>query len=88
LGFCVYHSDGKRKFSLINMPIALAPIHEEMQIARVACDRKESTRLAALGVIEGAPVTVLSSLHGAVIVLIKGARLALDHKTASHIFVA
>ena len=73
---------------MINMPIALAPIHEEMQIARVACDRKESTRLAALGVIEGASVTVLSSLHGAVIVLIKGTRLALDHKTASHIFVA
>lgn len=88
MAFCVYHSDGKRKFSWINMPIALAPIHEEMQIARVVCDRKESTRLAALGVIEGASVTVLSSLHGAVIVLIKGTRLALDHKTASHIFVA
>ena len=70
------------------MPISLAPINEELVIARVACDAKENTRLAALGLTKDAKVTVLSSQLGAVVVLIKGSRLALDRQTAARIFVA
>jgi ferrous iron transport protein A len=70
------------------MPIALAPIQEEMTVARISCDSKEALRLAALGLHKDAKVTVLSSMGGAVVVLIKGSRLALDRQTASRIFVA
>lgn len=70
------------------MPIFLAPIEQEVTISRVGCDPKESARLAALGVLKDAKVKVLSSQHGAVVVLVRGSRLALDRVTASKIFVA
>lgn len=70
------------------MPIALAPLNQEMTVARVACDPKELSHLAALGIVKDAKLVVLSSQKGAVVVLVKGSRLALDHQTASKIFVA
>ncbi len=70
------------------MPIFLAPIQQEVTISRVGCDPKEASRLAALGLLKDARVTVLSSQHGAVVVLIRGSRLALDRVTASKIYVA
>lgn len=70
------------------MPIAFAPLNQEMTIARVACDAKDNSHLAALGLTKGAKITVLSSQAGAIVALIKGSRLALDHHTASKIFVA
>ena len=70
------------------MPIALAPLNQEMTVVRVACNPKELSHLAALGIVREAKVTVLSSTMGAVVVLVKGSRLALDHLTASKIFVA
>ena len=70
------------------MPIAFAPINVEMTIMRVAYDSKENARLAALGIAKDARVTVLSSQGGAVVLLVKGSRLALDRQTASKIFVA
>ena len=70
------------------MPIALAPINEQMQIIRVVCDSKENARLASLGVTKGASIVILNSQKGAVVILVKGSRLALDRGTASRIFVA
>ena len=70
------------------MPIALAPIYQQMRVVRLACDQKDASRLAALGLTKDAEVTVLSSEHGAVVVLVMGSRLALDHNIASKIFVA
>ena len=71
------------------MPIALAPLNEEVKVAAVRCDNKENSRLAALGLTKDAKVTVLSSSSGgAVVILLKGSRLALDRITASKIFVA
>ncbi len=70
------------------MPIALAPVNEEVTVARINLNAKENARLAALGLTKDAKVTVLSSTGGAVVILIKGSRLALDRVTASRIFVA
>ncbi|MBE6126566.1 MAG: ferrous iron transport protein A [Erysipelotrichaceae bacterium] len=70
------------------MPIFLAPIDREVTIRHVGCEPKESARLAALGLCKDTKVTVLSSQHGAVVVLIRGSRLALDRVTASKIIVA
>ena len=70
------------------MPIAFAPLNQEMTIVRVTCEPKELSHLAALGIVKDAKVTVLSSQAGSVVVLIKDSRLALDRQTASHIFVA
>ena len=70
------------------MPIALAPLHQEMTVVRIACDPKELSHLAALGIVKDAKVTVLSSQMGAVVISVLGSRLALDYKTASKIFVA
>lgn len=70
------------------MPIALAPLNQEMTIARVCCDEKDAAHLAALGLTKNAKISVMSECMGAVVVLIRGTRLALDHKIASKIFVA
>ena len=70
------------------MPIALAPLNQEIRIVRVGCDEKETNRLASLGLVRNAPVTLLSSAKGSVVLLVKGSRLALDHQTAAKIFVA
>ena len=70
------------------MPIALAPLNEELTIARITLDPKDHSHLAALGLIKDAKVTLLSRVAGAVVISVKGTRLALDRKTASNIFVA
>ena len=70
------------------MPIALAPLNEEIRIVRIACAPKDAAHLAALGLTKDSSVTVLSSVAGAVVVLVKGTRLALDHQIAAKIFVA
>lgn len=70
------------------MPITIAPTEKELVVVRVACDPKEVSHLAALGIVKEAKVEVLSSQHGAVVLLVKGSRLALDRQTASKIFVA
>ena len=70
------------------MPISLAPLEQEMSVVRVSCDPKEISHLAALGLVKEAKVKVLSVHAGAVVVLVKGSRLALDHQIASRIFVA
>ncbi len=70
------------------MPITIAPKNQQLRVARVSCDEKEASRLAALGLVRDCPVTVLSSQGGAVVVLLRGSRIALDRATASRIFVA
>lgn len=70
------------------MPISLAPVGTEVTVARISCDPKENSHLSALGLIKGTKVTVLSSNGGSVVIVLHGARLALDRHTASRIFVA
>lgn len=71
------------------MPIQLAPLHKEMKITRLVIkDDATRKRLIALGIVRGASISVLAHRKGAVVVLIAGARLALNEDVASHIFVA
>ena len=70
------------------MPIALAPINEEVTIIRVLADEKNKQHLESLGVLVNAKVTVVSSMNGGVIIIVKDGRLALDRSIASKILVA
>ena len=73
------------------MPIALAPINEEVTIIRVLADEKNKKHLESLGILVNAKVTVVtvvSSMNGGVIIIVKDGRLALDRSIASKILVA
>ena len=70
------------------MPIALAPINEEVTIIRVLADEKNKKHLESLGILVNAQVTVVSSMNGGVIIIVKDGRLALDRSIASKILVA
>ena len=70
------------------MPIALAPLNEELTIVKVLLDDKNKKHLESLGVMVNAKVQVVSSLNGGVILMVKNGRLALDRSIASKILVA
>lgn len=70
------------------MPIALAPLNEELTIVKVLLDEKNKKHLESLGVMVNAKVQVVSSLNGGVILMVKNGRLALDRSIASKILVA
>ena len=70
------------------MPIALAPVNEEVTIIRVLADENNKKHLESLGVLVNAKVTVVSSMNGGVIIIVKDGRLALDRSIASKILVA
>ena len=70
------------------MPIALAPINEEVRSFRVLAEEKKKKHLESLGVLVNAKVTVVSSMNGGVIIIVKDGRLALDRSIASKILVA
>ena len=70
------------------MPIALAPLNEELRIIRVLADEKNKKHLESLGILVNAKVTVVSSMNGGVILIVKDGRLALDRSIASKILVA
>ena len=70
------------------MPIMLAPLNEEVRVVKVLADDKTKKHLESLGILVNAKLTVISSVNGGVIVIIKNGRLALDHEVASKILVA
>ena len=70
------------------MPIALAPLNEELTIMRILLDEKNKKHLESLGILPKAKVKVLSSMNGGVILVVKDGRLALDRSIASKILVA
>ena len=70
------------------MPIALAPINQELKVVRVLADDKTKKHLESLGILVNSSLTVISSVNGGVVVAIKEGRLALDHSIASKILVA
>ena len=51
-------------------------------------DEKNKKHLESLGVLVNAKVTVVSSMNGGVIIIVKDGRLALDRSIASKILVA
>ena len=70
------------------MPIALAPLNEEVTIKKVLLDEKNKKHLESLGILPNAKVVVISSMNGGVILQMKEGRLALDRSVASKILVA
>ena len=70
------------------MPIALAPLNEEVTIKKVLLDEKNKKHLESLGILPNAKVVVISSMNGGVILQVKEGRLALDRSVASKILVA
>lgn len=70
------------------LPLAMAGADEVVRVARVRGDAGLRQHLAELGFVEGSEVKVVSRAAGDVIVLVKGARLALNRSMASHITVS
>lgn len=70
------------------MPIALAPVNQEMEIKKVGAEDKTKKHLQEMGIAVGSKITVLSSGSGGVIVVVKEGRLCLDRTLASKILVA
>lgn len=70
------------------MPIMLAPLNEEVRVVKILADEKTKKHLESLGILVNSKLTVISSVNGGVIVIIKNGRLALDHEIASKILVA
>ncbi len=70
------------------MPLVLAPIGQEMRIVKIVTDEKTRKHLSNLGVLVGSSITVLLSVGGNVVCIVKDGRLALDKNVASHLFVA
>lgn len=70
------------------MPIALAPINQELKVVRVLADDKTKKHLESLGILVNSSLIIVSSVNGGVVVAVKEGRLALDHSIASKILVA
>lgn len=70
------------------LPLAMVGSDEVARVARVRGDADLRQHLAELGFVEGTEVKVVSRAAGDVIVLVKGARLALNRAMASHITVS
>lgn len=70
------------------MPIALAPINQELKVIRVLADDKTKKHLESLGILVNSSLTIVSSVNGGVVVAVKEGRLALDRSIASKILVA
>ena len=70
------------------LPLAMAGTDEVVRVARVRGGADLRQHLAELGFVEGSEVKVVSRAAGDVIVLVKGARLALNRSMASRITVS
>ena len=70
------------------LPLAMVGAEETAHVARVRGDADLRQHLAELGFVEGTEVKVVSRAAGDVIVLVKGARLALNRTMASRITVS
>ena len=70
------------------MPIAIAPIEQELRIVKVLADEKTKKHLESLGIVIQGSIRILSSSGGNVICLVKGVRLALNRDVATKILVA
>lgn len=70
------------------MPITIAPCGQELKVRKVGADDKVRKHLMEIGICEGSSITLLSSVGGNVIVVVKEGRLCLDRGLAGKILVA
>ncbi|MDR2630615.1 MAG: ferrous iron transport protein A [Spirochaetaceae bacterium] len=69
------------------MPLVLARPGEKNSIKRVGGREETKKRLETLGFVVGSAVTVVSKIHGNVIVNIKDSRIAISQEMANKIMV-
>lgn len=69
------------------MPLTLAAIGEETIIHRVGGNPEVKKHLEDLGFVAGNTVTIVSSLHGNVIVKVKESRVAISEEMARKIMI-
>ncbi len=70
------------------MPLTLAPTNTELKVVKVFLDDRQKKHLESLGILVNSKITVISSVNGGVVIVVKEGRLALDSKIASKILVA
>lgn len=70
------------------MPLPIAPLDITLTIVKILADARVRKHLESLGVIPGAKLVLISSIHGGVICEVLGARVALDRDVAAKIMVA
>jgi len=69
------------------MPLSMTSAGECVTIRRITGKDDTIRFLNRLGLMEGEPVTVISSIAGNLILGVKGARVALDRQLSSRIVV-
>ena len=67
------------------MPLSLVRSGGSVTVSRVRGNEDMKHHLENLGFVEGSEVHVVSASGGNIIVVVKGARLGLDAKVASHV---
>lgn len=71
----------------MNIPLMMVPIGEKRVVVRFRGKDKMRSHLQNLGFIEGETVQVLGDSPSGIILILKGARIALDRGLASMIIV-
>ena len=69
------------------MPLTFAGLNEDHIIQSISGNSETKRFLEKLGFVNGAKVSVVSSINGNVIVNIKDSRIAIDAQMARHIMV-
>lgn len=69
------------------MPIAIAPLNEELKVVRISSDPEVKKHLESLGITINSTIKILSSTGGNLVLEVKDGRLAIDRELASTIFV-
>ena len=69
------------------MPLLLAQVGESNLVRRIGGTPEVRRHLEDLGVVVGAPVTIISRIGGNVIVSVKDSRLAIDEQLAQNIMI-
>ncbi|MCQ2741750.1 MAG: ferrous iron transport protein A [Bacilli bacterium] len=69
------------------MKLSEAPINVELSIEQIKGKASVVKHLAALGLTKGSEIALLSNQHGAVVLVVKESRLAMDKTMSSNIEV-
>ena len=69
------------------MPLSLAKIGEENTVKRIGGSQEVKKHLEDLGFAVGTAVTIITSLHGNVIINVKDSRIAVSEELARKITV-
>lgn len=70
------------------MPIALAPIGQNLKVLKVAADESTKRHLEDIGITVNSEIQIISRSGRTSICLVKNSRLALDGNLSMKIFVA